>query len=174
MEKEIWKDIKEFEGLYQVSNLGRVKTLNNKKSRKEKIRKIHNDQRGYLIVYLSKNGNGKFYKVHRLVAQTFIENPLNKPQVNHKDECKTNNVWTNLEWVTRKENMNYGTRTQRATNKILEHTKKIKQYDLQGNFIKTWNSCHEVEKFFGCPHNSISKCCRGLQNKCCNYIWKYN
>ena len=114
---EIWKDIKGYEGLYQVSNYGRIKTLinfNSKhsyskkelKERKEKILKEH-ECNGYLRVTLSKKQKSKHYRVHRLVAQAFIPNPENKPQINHKDNNRKNNNVNNLEWCTALYNNRY-------------------------------------------------------------------
>lgn len=113
---EVWKDIKDYEGFYQVSNLGRVKSLSRSihDSRgymvhlKEKIKKPSFDKNGYPQIGLCKNGTVITRKIHRLVAEAFISNPENKPEINHKDEDKTNNCVSNLEWVTEKENVNYG------------------------------------------------------------------
>ena len=110
---EIYKDIQGYEG-YQVSNHGNIKSLGNGKSRKEKILKPVNTTKCYLQVELSKQGKRKKYLVHRLVAQAFIDNPNNLPQVNHKDEDKTNNHVTNLEWCDALYNNNYGTHNQRS------------------------------------------------------------
>ena len=104
---EIWKYIDGYEGLYKVSNLGRVKSLNYRRSGKERMLKPGNTGDGYLFVILYKNGKIKYFTIHRLVANAFLENPDHKSDVNHKDENKTNNRVDNLEWVTRKENINY-------------------------------------------------------------------
>ena len=103
---EIWKDIKGYEGLYQISNKGRVKTLGNNKTRKEKIRDGKID-RGYKRILLCKNGKKKQCLIHRLVAEAFLPNPDNLPVVNHKDENKLNNNVENLEWCTQAYNVNY-------------------------------------------------------------------
>ncbi len=105
--KEIWKDIEGYEGLYQVSNLGDVRSLKYAGGNKVKILKQGNVN-GYKRVSLHKNNKQKNYFVHRLVAMTFIPNPNNLPLVNHKDENKTNNSVDNLEWCTQKYNINYG------------------------------------------------------------------
>ena len=113
--KEIFKDIEEYEGLYQISNLGRVKSL---KYGKERILKPAKDKKGYLYVCLYKQGKMKIYRVHRLVAQAFIPNPNNLPQVNHKDEDKTNNASSNLEFCDAKYNNNYGNHNKKMGEKI--------------------------------------------------------
>ena len=126
--KEIWKDIKGYENLYQVSNLGNVRVLdrhvnsgikyNNKVKRKGQILKQFLKKNGYLQVVLSNNNTRKYIAVHRLVAETFLQNTHNLPQVNHKDENKLNNCVDNLEWCTAKYNCNYGTRTKRISKKL--------------------------------------------------------
>ena len=114
MENEVWKDIPDYEGLYQVSNLGRIKSLNFNKTGKEKIMKPRTGNRYYMIA-LWKNGIRKDYLLHRIVAETFIPNPENKPFINHKDENCFNNSINNLMWCTHKENMNWGTRNERIS-----------------------------------------------------------
>lgn len=117
--KEIWRDIKGYEGLYKVSNYGRIKSLERKdclgRSKKEKILKLSEDKDGYLLITLHKNKKVKTFKVHRLVAETFVPNPNNYPIINHKDENKINNHVSNLEWCTVKYNNNYGTRNERSS-----------------------------------------------------------
>ena len=124
--EEIWKDIPDFEGLYQVSNLGNVRVLdryvnsairnNDKVKRKGKILKQYN-KRGYLQVSLIKNHKRYYFSVHRLVAMAFLPNPDNLPQVNHKDENPLNNNLFNLEWCTAKYNCNYGNRNSKIYNR---------------------------------------------------------
>lgn len=114
MENEVWKDIPDYEGLYQVSNLGRIKSLNFNKTGIEKIMKPRTGNRYYMIA-LWKNGIRKDYLLHRIVAKTFIPNPENKPFINHKDENCFNNSINNLMWCTHKENMNWGTRNERIS-----------------------------------------------------------
>lgn len=116
MEEE-WRDIKGYEGLYQVSNLGRVKSLNYKRTRKEWILKPNTINGGYLQIRL----NEKCYLVHRLVAEAFIPNPNNYPCINHKSEIKTQNNVENLEWCTHKYNANYGTVNERRSKKEMGH-----------------------------------------------------
>lgn len=129
---EIWKDISGYEGLYQVSNLGNIKSFNYGGHGKIKLLKLENFK-GYKRVVLSKNGKTKRYFVHRLVAMTFIPNPDDLPIVNHKDENKTNNNVNNLEWCTHEYNVNYGTRNERTSESHKgksfseEHKKKISE-----------------------------------------------
>lgn len=106
MEKEIWKPIKDFEGYYEVSNIGRVRSLNYKRTGKEKILKNTESNDGYLIVGLTKNGKRKQFKVHRLVAEAFIPNPENKPCIDHINTVRSDNRVENLRWVSYKENSN--------------------------------------------------------------------
>jgi len=171
--KEIWKDVKNYEGLYQVSNLGRIKSLeryvnhlNGARIVHEKILKPVIDNTGYYVVSLWKNNKHSRPHIHRLVAQTFIPTIKNKPHINHIDGNKLNNFINNLEWCTPKENVVHAYRTG-----LNENNRKINQYDLNGNFIKTWNSIKEAQTFYHTTH--IGECCRGTRNKTKNYIWKY-
>ena len=177
--KEIWKDIKGYEGLYQVSNLGRVKSLErtvidkigHKHPIKERILKPRTDGRGYLIVDL-RNGSekGKNYKVHRLVCEAFHENPENKPCVNHIDENKANNVASNLEWCTYEENNNHGTHNERMAK---AKSKPVAQYTLDGELVKIWQSTMEVQRHLGFPNQHISAVARGKRKTAYGYVWKY-
>lgn len=112
--QEIWRDIEGYEGLYQVSNMRRIKSLNYRHTGKEEIKKQQKIKSGYLHVQLHKDGERKHYQVHRLVAQAFIPNPEGLPQVNHKDEDKTNNCVTNLEWCSVLYNNTYGSRMEKV------------------------------------------------------------
>ena len=117
---EEWRDIKEYEGLYQVSNLGRFKSLprytRNGSCKQEKILKLAFDKDGYMLINLHKDGKRKSYRAHRLVAMHFLENPNNLPDINHKDENPSNNNVNNLEWCDKTYNNNYGTRNTRISN----------------------------------------------------------
>ena len=116
MEKENWKEIKGFDGNYSVSSEGRVRSNGLLKGKNSKVRilKTEMSKKGYLRVGLTKDGKQKKYLVHRLVAIAFLDNPNNLPDVNHKNECKTDNRLINLEWMSRRDNMNYGERTKKA------------------------------------------------------------
>ena len=164
--KEIWKDIKDYEGHYQVSNLSRVKSI---KFGKERILKPVTDRHGYLIVGLWKNNKQKIYKVHRLVAEAFIPNPYNLPQVNHKDENPLNNNVNNLEWCNSKYNCNFGTRIERISKR---RSKTVLQYDLEGNFIREWKSTAECGRN-GFNQRAVSACCLGKLKKHKDSIWRY-
>ena len=164
---EIWKDIKGFEGHYQVSNLGRVKSL---KRGKERILKPGRDTYGYLRVILWKNNKMKMCYIHRLVAQAFLPNPQNLPQINHKNEDKTDNKVENLEWCDSRYNNNYGTRTQRQVEKL---SKPVIQFTKDGKLVKEWKSTHDVERNLGYSHGHISSCCNGRYKSAYEFNWKY-
>ena len=125
MEKEIWRPIKGYENLYEISSRGRIKSVDryvkgrygNLRFQKGGIRKTTCNSRGYPAIALCKDGKYKMFNIHRLVAKAFIPNPDNLPEINHKDENKENNCVDNLEWCTRKYNMNYGTTQYRIHNK---------------------------------------------------------
>ena len=164
---EIWKPIKGYEGLYEVSNFGRIKSL---KFGKERIIKGSKDKYGYLQVGLSKNNKSKTFKVHRLVAEAFIDNTDNLPQVNHKDENPSNNVVSNLEWCDAKYNCNYGSHREKQINS--QQKRKILQYDLEGNLIKEWVSINECDRN-GFDKGAVWRCCNGFHKQRYNSIWKY-
>ena len=160
---EIWKDIKEYEGLYQVSNEGNVKSLQNNK---EKNLKPVSDKYGYLHVILCKNCEHKNYFIHRLVAAAFIPNPYNLPQVNHKDEDRHNNNVNNLEWCDAKYNINYGTRNLKSS---ISQGKKVKC--IETNVI--YNSTKDAERQTGINQSNIVKACKGKYKTSGKYHWEY-
>lgn len=169
---EIWKDIKGYEGLYQISSLGRVKSISrktkNQYGKEEKVLKVKEDKQ-YYRVGLFKHKKQKYYSVHRLVAEAFIPNPNNFPCINHKDENKLNNVVSNLEWCNVSYNNNYGNRTLKSS---ISKQKKIVQYDLKGKFVKIWNSQKEAISTLGIS-NHITDVCTGRRNQCGGYKWKF-
>lgn len=162
-EDEIWCPIKGFEGLYEVSDKGRVRSL---KFGKERILKPMRGNCGYLQVDLCKNGEHNMCYVHRIVAQAFIPNPDNLPQVNHIDEVKTHNSVMNLEWCDSKYNNNYGTRNERCSKPVLQFTK-------DGEFVREWNSATDVQRSLGYSKCNISSCCTGRYKSAHNFIWKF-
>lgn len=171
---EIWKDIKGFDGLYQISNLGNVKSLKRKYRKNEIFIKKYENKNGYIFVVLSKNNISKNFLVHRLVAKAFIPNPNNYIEINHKNEIKDDNRVENLEWCTRKYNINYNNlnkRINRINRKDL--SKRVYQYDLDNNFIKKWESVMEIQRQLKYYSSAISECCNGKRRIAYGYIWKY-
>ena len=174
--EEIWKPIYEYEGLYEISNLGRVKSLekfrkNGKKEgngyiQKEKILIPHkNKKTGYTYVSL-RGKKSKYLSIHRIVANAFLDNPNNYPIINHKNEIKDDNRVENLEWCTYKYNNIYN-------NKSKKNCIAISQYDLEGNFIKDWESARQVYRQLKIQYKNICKCCKGKRKKAGGFIWKY-
>lgn len=152
---EEWKPVKDYDD-YLISNFGRVKSI---KYKKERILKPKKNHKGYLSVGLSNNGKYKNAVIHRLVANAFLENTYNLPQVNHKDENKQNNCVSNLEFCTNDYNMKYS------------RAKKVIQYDKENNFIKEWNCINEAQRELNILH--IVECCQGKIKNAGGYIWKY-
>ena len=175
--KEIWKDIKGYEGIYQVSNKGNVRSLdrtvitkeNKVRSLKGKLLKPATITHGYLGVNLC----NKSYRVHRLVAEAFIPNPNNLPIINHLDEDKTNNCVDNLQWCTSQENNTYGTRLQKASDsmkkkenhglneQIIEMIKNQNKKVLCVTTNKVFDSIKEASEFYNVSRTGISGCCKG-------------
>ena len=170
-EEEIWCDVRGYEGLYQVSNWGRVKSLNYKHTGKEGILKPGKTKRGYLYVSLCKEEKRKKHYIHRLVLQNFspVEN-MDELQVNHINENKEKNYLSNLEWCTCKENCNHGTRNARAAEK---KSIPIAQLTLDGKFVKAWKSIHDAEREGGFDQGNINKCCQGKFKTHKGYKWQY-
>lgn len=171
--QEIWKDIPNFNGLYQVSNTGKVKSFikSNKHPGNSHLLKPNINNSGYETVslYISR-GNKKGYLVHKLVAEAFIDNPNNFPCVNHKDENKLNNNADNLEWCTYAYNNAYGTARIRS---IATKSKTVSQFTLDGYWIATYLSIGIASKITGICKSSIKDCCNNKLNHAGGYIWKY-
>ena len=202
-EKEVWKPVRNYEGLYEVSNMGRVKGLERTvwcglnggcyRAIPERILKARTMANGYLRVSLYKDGKGKGYYVHRLVGQEFLENPMGYTDINHKDEDKTNNHIDNLEFCDRVYNCNYGTRNQRMAEKMRgrklseEHKKKVAEKNTNNpklskaviaihkinGLILEFPSIREAGRSTGIPHQSIYKCCKGKYKSAGGFVWHY-
>lgn len=193
---EIWRDIEGFEGIYQISSQGRVKSLkridNNNHPIKEKILKPNIDNRegkGYLRIRLCKNGKQKIFQIHRLVYETFVGKIPDDMQCNHINERKDDNRLENLNLMTPKENSNWGTRNERigeakkgmklseeTKNKMKNHPNKSKiilQIELNGNIIADFHSLCEVQRQLGYEKASVSRCCLGKQKTAYGYKWQY-
>lgn len=180
--EEIWKDIPDYEGLYMVSNLGRVKSLK-RNTAHERIMCLKKDKGGYLYVGLSKNGIVNYKKVHRLVAQAFIPNLENKYSVNHIDGNKQNNRLDNLEWATAKEqafhalSIGLWKRSKKTNDKIKSSTKprykQVIQKDDDGNIIKIWDSISNASREIGVPVPHIVRVCKGIRKHARGFIWEY-
>lgn len=175
---EIWKDIKGYETLFKVSNFGRIKSLKREvkfglitRVVEERILKSRTSKNGYNQISLLKDGKLKTFYIHRLVAQAFIPNPNNLPQVNHKDEDKTNNNVVNLEWCDNEYNINYGT-----TKKRISKSRSIPviQLTLDGELVRLWESAKETAKEGFYP-TSVTKCCKKHKGYYTTggYKWKY-
>lgn len=195
--EEVWKDVIGYNGLYQVSNLGRVRSLdriikNNYAGtiiRKGRILKGYFNKKGYHEVTLSKDSKSYCFSVHQLQMLAFVPNPKNYPMVNHKDENPSNNfIWvnpdgsvdlekSNLEWCDAKYNVNYGTGIERNRQKQINgvFSKPVLQYKKDGTFIKEYPSTMEVERQTGYNNSNISKCCTHKRhyNSAYGFIWEY-
>ena len=174
MVEEEWKPIKGFEGIYEISNTGIVRGIEHividKKGTYHKIKSSikakQKDKDGYERVGLWHNGKPYSRQVHRLVAEAHIPNPDNLPQVNHKNEIKNDNRVENLEWCSVAYNNNY-------RNKTINTRKKVNQYDLNGNFIKTWDCIIQAAKYYGINRSLITDVCKGRRKTAKGFIWRY-
>lgn len=155
---EEWRDIGGYEGLYQVSSLGRVRSL---KFGKERILKTGKNTNGYLQVNLCKDGKVKIFQVHRLVVNAFLPNHNNLEDINHINEDKTDNRISNLEWMTHKDNKRYSSAV------------AVNQYTLSGEFIKRWDCMNEIHIQLGFNNGCICLCCQGKRKSANGYQWFY-
>lgn len=192
MEQEIWKDIAEFEGYYQVSNLGNVRSVdrllncgNHRGIRKGRELKQKEDKHGYMNVCLSKSQKSKTVRTHRLVAMMFIDNPDNKPYVNHIDGNKTNNCVTNLEWCTSAENCFHARQTglidvekmkeisRRNFKKGWGHNKQkvVQLSDITGEVLGIYESIEEAKEKCGINASHITQCCNGKRHTAGGFMW---
>ena len=170
---EVWKPVLGYEDRYEASNYGRVRSLGNDKSRKEKILKPGKSGKGYLQFSLYRDGKPKRYKVHRLVWEAFNGPIPAGMQVNHINEDKNDNRFENLNLMTCKENVNWGTGIRRRAK---SKSKMIEQYILDGEHIMTWFSLSGIQKelgHLGFNEGGISRCCQGKQKTYKGFIWKY-
>lgn len=182
--KEEWRPVSGYEGFYEVSNLGNVRSLAvyswkykrviQRKTPVMKVQETTHD--GYKRVGLSLYGNKKHWLVHRLVAMTFIPNDDNLPEINHKDENTKNNIITNLEWCTRKYNANFGTLPQRISDRMnISHptAKVVFQYMKDGTFITAYPSLKAAGRAIGLTGDMIGRVCKGKAKTAGGFIFKY-
>ena len=188
LHNEEWRDVVGWEGFYQVSNLGRVKSLSRSIVYKDgreytypsKIIKNQKVSTGYRsVMFYGVNGKKQYY-VHRLVAETFIPNPKNLGDVNHKDGCKTNNIILNLEWCSRSDNQKHayknGLNWAHIGEAIKEGSRPVIQYAQSGEIVAEYDSASKAAKASGYNQGQISKYCRGENKKHSTYkgyIWRY-
>lgn len=192
-QKEIWRDVKKYEGKYQISSFGRVRSLPRKSwngytywEQPGRILKLSMLKNGYKSVCLYRDNKPKKFLVHRLVAEAFISNPNNYPQVNHKDENRSNNKMENLEWCTAMYNAHYGNhmrkltaarRTSKQRNIARKNgrkaSKKVLQLTMSGKVVQEWSSMSEAARFGNFRVAGISDCCRGKTKYHAGYKWKY-
>lgn len=158
---EIWKPIRDFEDKYEISTLGRVKSIGTYNTCKKGIMIPMVDTSGYQHVRLYSGGKVVDKSIHRLVAETFLPNPNGLKYVNHKDENRRNNALENLEWCTNQYNIAYSL------------GRKVIQLSKEGTLLRVFNSIAEASKEFNIPTTNISKCCKGLRKSAGNFIWRY-
>lgn len=173
--KEIWADIDGYDGLYKVSNLGKIKSIGGKSNHNSEIIMKQQEILGYMSVTLTKDSVQKMHKVHRLVANDFIDNPDSKPQVNHIDGNKRNNAVSNLEWVTPSENAKHAFEIGLKKSQSGKDNKRsivIERTDNNGIVLDEYCGIREAERITGIPHGNISKCCRGKAQSAGGYKWR--
>lgn len=180
--KEIWKPVRNYEGLYEVSNMGRVKSVERMKwcgkgyyKAPERILKLKKRKDGYLQIKLHKDGAEKVYLVHRLVSEAFIPNPNNLPEVNHKDEDKTNNHIDNLEFCSRLYNNTYNGRAKKAGKKLAEKlSKPVYSISKESGLITYWKSATVASRQIGISQSNICACLKGKRKSAGGFYWQYS
>jgi hypothetical protein len=177
---EIWKDVVGYEGLYLVSDLGNMKSLPRGFTKGKILKPML--QRGYANICLCKNGIIKRVRIHRIQAIAFIPNPENKPYINHKNGVRNDNRIENIEWCTNSENQKhsfdvlgrkpaYGMLGK--TGSLCKNSKPVNQYDIDGNFIKTWPAQSEAARELGLYQTNIWHACKGHYKSCGGFKWAY-
>lgn len=185
-QKEIWKDIPKYERLYKVSNYGNVKSMPKRIGRYNRKNiillkpKLHKS--GYIQYCLTKNGVAKSFLAHRIVAETFIDNHMNKSQVNHIDGNKANNQVINLEWCTPKENTRHAHDNNLVNHKLhkkvlyansMKMRKEVIQYDINMNFIQEWDSQSDAARYINVDPKAISDCCYQKRKSVNGFIYEF-
>lgn len=176
--KEIWRDIKDYEGLYQVSNFGRLKSL---WFGRERILRPGKERGGYEMIILCKNGKREHFKIHRLVGMMFLDmvdwtedakgRPFSELTINHLNEVKTDNRVENLQWCPLEHNLKYGTHYERVAK---TKSKTVYQYTVDGEFVREWFSATEAQRQTGWNHSNIAKCCLGKKRYYTAYGFKWS
>lgn len=175
IDREIWKPIKNYEGRYEISNYGRIKSFPTQRRTTIIILKNKLTKDGYYETTLYSEEKPKSIRNHRLVAEAFIQNIENKPQVNHKDGNKLNNYVGNLEWVTNQENITHSIEIglQNPIGHNNPNAKQVAQYGLDGNLIKKYKCMRYAEEQTGVRYTNISRVCNGHRKTSGGYIWKF-
>ena len=163
---EVWKDVTNYEGIYQVSNTGKVKRI--LPNGKERLLRGKKDKDGYTEIILSKKQKKAYFRLHRLVAKAFIPNPENKPEVNHKDKNKQNNSVCNLEWATTVENIRHSFALGRKVS-----TTPVLQFSANGELLAYFDSIKEAAQTANVKQSNISACCNSRLKTVGGYIWRY-